>query len=121
MQAQETASSTDKPTAKAKRSRATGKSDTTQAAEQQETPLEQGAPVGSGRQAAQGAEYKEKTHLSLPGSKVAVKEEQTAGDELQALEKTQTDAKGPRRQARQSCVDGLLRCYLKRANLQCAG
>lgn len=57
------------------------------------------AVVGSGRQAAQGVEYKEHAALALPDSRVAVKSEQVAEDELAALEHTKTDAAGPRRYA----------------------
>lgn len=75
-----------------------------QAAGQQAVQSEsQSTVVGSGRQAAQGMEYKEKTALSLPDSKIAVKEEQTAADELQALEKTHSDTEGPRRSGICSC------------------
>ena len=62
-----------------------------------EEPKAQGAIVGSGRQAAQGVEYKEQTALALPDSKLAVKQEQVAADELAALEQTKSDAVGPRR------------------------
>lgn len=57
----------------------------------------QGTIVGSGRQAAQGVEYKEQTALALPDSRVAVKQEQVAANELAALEHTKSDASGPRR------------------------
>ena len=60
-------------------------------------PKAHGTIVGSGRQAAQGVEYKEKATLALPDSKVAVKQEQVAQDELAALEQTRADAAGPRR------------------------
>lgn len=58
----------------------------------------QAAVVGSGRQAAQGAEYKEKAALALPDSKVAVKQEQIADSEAAALDHSKSDTDGPRRQ-----------------------
>ena len=67
------------------------------ASDSKEQPKAQGAIVGSGRQAAQGVKYKEQTALALPDSKVAVKQEQLAADELAALERTKSDTVGPRR------------------------
>ena len=61
-------------------------------------PAARSVVVGSGRQAAQGVEYKEKAALALPDSKVTVKQEQVADTELAALDKTKSDAAGPRRQ-----------------------
>jgi len=94
------ASAAERPAAKAKRTRAGSKgvSSIIEAAEEQPATSDpQSTVVGSGRQAAQGMEYKEKTSLSLPDSKVAVKKEQIADTELNALESTRTDAEAPRR------------------------
>ena len=85
----------EQPAAKSKRSKANS-----QAIKKQTQPAEQLANVsgqdnsthvGSGRQAAQGIEYKEKPGPFLPDSKVAVKQQQIAGDEMQALQKTQSE------------------------------
>ena len=53
--------------------------------------------VGSGRQAAQGVNYKEQSSHAVHDSKVAVKQEQTAEDELQAVQYTKTEGVGTRR------------------------
>lgn len=84
-----------KPAGQAKQSRA----DVNAAKNSNEEPktAAQDTVVGSGRQAAQGVEYKEQAALTLPDSRVAVKQEQVADNELAALEHTKTDATGPRR------------------------
>ena len=79
-----------KPASKAKQSEA--------ALESTGEPAACSVVVGSGRQAAQGVEYKEKAALALPDSKVTVKQEHIAETELAALDKTKSDAAGPRRQ-----------------------
>ncbi|DBA84314.1 TPA: hypothetical protein ACH3X2_006368 [Trebouxia sp. C0005] len=81
----------DKPAVKGRHAKATSNiaNNAPKAAEGTAAPADpQSIIVGSGRQAAQGVEYKEKASLSLPDSKVAVKEEHIAADEIQALDKT---------------------------------
>jgi len=90
----------DKPAVKARHAKATSNvtSNAPKAEERTAAPADpQSIVVGSGRQAAQGVEYKEKASLSLPGSKVLVKEEHIAADEIQALDKTKSEGEGPRR------------------------
>lgn len=55
------------------------------------------APVGSGRQAAQGMNYTEKASCQLLESKIAVKQEQLAEDEAKAVQQTETADGGFRR------------------------
>ena len=87
-----------KPNSSAKQTAASAAANVKRAAsDSTEEPKPQGTIVGSGRQAAQGVEYKEQAALTLPDSKVAVKQEQVAADELEALEHTEFDAVGPRR------------------------
>lgn len=87
-----------KPNSRAKQPAASAAANVKKAAsDSTEEPKPQGTIVGSGRQAAQGVEYKEQTALTLPDSKVAVKQEQVAANELAALEHTKSDAVGPRR------------------------
>ena len=99
-------SEAEQPAAKPKHSKARSKaankvtepSDEPAAAAKQEKSTR----IGLGRQAAQGVEYKDKsTLLVLPDSKVAVKQQQTADNEADALQKTQTESPAPRRQATQ--------------------
>jgi len=90
----------DKPAVKGRHAKATSNvtNNASKAAEGTAAPPDpQSIVVGSGRQAAQGVEYKEKASLSLPDSKVVVKEEHVASDEIQALDKTKSEAEGPRR------------------------
>ena len=90
----------DKPAVKARHAKATSNvtSNAPKAAERRAAPADpQTLVVGSGRQAAQGVEYKEKASLSLPDSKVLKKEEHIAADEIQALDKTKSEGEGPRR------------------------
>ncbi|DBB09374.1 TPA: hypothetical protein ACH3X3_007949 [Trebouxia sp. C0006] len=90
----------DKPAVKARHAKATSNvtSNAPKAAERTAAPADpQNIVVGSGRQAAQGVEYKEKASLSLPDSKVLKKEEHIAADEIQALDKTKSEGEGPRR------------------------
>lgn len=84
-----------KPAGQAKQSRADV--DAAKNSREQPKTAAQDTVVGSGRQAAQGVEYKEQAALALPDSRVAVKQEQVANNELAALEHTKTDANGPRR------------------------
>ena len=53
--------------------------------------------VGSGRQAAQGINYKEKSGPVAHDSKLIVKQEQLAENELQAVQNTKTEQPGTRR------------------------
>lgn len=53
--------------------------------------------VGSGRQAAQGINYKEKAGPVAHDSKLIVKQEQLAENELQAVQNTKTEQPGTRR------------------------
>lgn len=90
----------DKPAVKARHAKGTSNvtSNALKAAEGTAAPADpQSIVVGSGRQAAQGVEYKEKASLSLPDSKVVVKEEHIAADEIHALDKTKSEGQGPRR------------------------
>ncbi len=90
----------DKPAVKGRHAKATSNvtNNAPRAAEGTAAPADpQSIVVGSGRQAAQGVEYKEKASLSLPDSKVVVKEEHIAADEIQALDKTKSEGEGPRR------------------------
>ncbi len=93
-----------KPAGNAKQSRATADAACSAKRAEKDSNKEskqaaQDTVVGSGRQAAQGVEYKEQAALALPDSRVAVKQEQVADNELAALEHTKTDAAGPRRWA----------------------
>lgn len=53
--------------------------------------------VGSGRQAAQGVDYKEKSSLVGHDSKVIIKQEQVADSEAQAVQNTKSEGSGIRR------------------------
>ena len=98
MQADASASAAAKAVTKAKRQKTSANTDVTTAQGGDElSGGDTDTVVGSGRQAAQGMEYKEKTTLSLPDSKITVKQEQIADDELHALVKTASGVDGPRR------------------------
>ena len=99
-------SEAEKPTAKPKQSKARSKvaNKTTEPADEPTAAAkhEKSSRVGLGRQAARDVEYKDKSaSLILPDSKVAVKQQQTADNEAEALQKTQTESAAPRRQAMQ--------------------